>query len=236
MSSSAPCTVETRLQRMDVGEARQPRHLLVEARIVLHRAGAERIEPGVDRIVLARQPHVMAQRLRLGEAGQADGVRRACAPSRSAKSARLVDVDAGRLGAADLEQQRLLDVEAAIAGEGARSPPTAVSTGRVGRPWLFMIAVLTAPRAARRRRPRGPRRVLISVRGDDQQIVEPRAPARAARPAAGDDAALAPAPRPAPPPACASADRELVEEMLVEHLDAGNRAEPSARDRRRWRG
>ena len=37
-----------RLQRMDVGEARQPRHLLVEARIVLHRARAERIEPGVD--------------------------------------------------------------------------------------------------------------------------------------------------------------------------------------------
>ena len=52
-----------RLQRMQVAEARQPRHLLVEARIVLHRARAERIEPAVDGVVLARQPHIMADRL-----------------------------------------------------------------------------------------------------------------------------------------------------------------------------
>ena len=41
-----------RLQRVDVGEARQPRHLLVEARVVLHRARAEREQAEVDRVVL----------------------------------------------------------------------------------------------------------------------------------------------------------------------------------------
>ena len=60
------------LQRMDVAKARQPRHLLVQARIVLHRARAQRIEPAVDRVILARQPHVVAHRLGLGEAGQSD--------------------------------------------------------------------------------------------------------------------------------------------------------------------
>ena len=42
-----------RLQRMHIGEARHPGDLLVEARIVLHRAAAEREEPEIDGIVLA---------------------------------------------------------------------------------------------------------------------------------------------------------------------------------------
>ncbi|MDF2973271.1 MAG: hypothetical protein K0R61_3721 [Microvirga sp.] len=41
-----------RLQRMHVGEAGQTRHALVEARIVLHGAGAERKEARVDAVVL----------------------------------------------------------------------------------------------------------------------------------------------------------------------------------------
>ena len=61
-----------RLQRMNIGEAFEPRHFLVEPRIMLHRAGAERIEPRIDRIILARQPHIMANSLRLREARQAD--------------------------------------------------------------------------------------------------------------------------------------------------------------------
>ncbi len=61
-----------RLQRMEVGEAGQPRHLLVEPRIVLHRARAERVEAAVDRVVLLRQPGEVAHDLRLAEAGQAD--------------------------------------------------------------------------------------------------------------------------------------------------------------------
>ena len=61
-----------RLQRVDVGEAGQPRQFLVEARIVLHRARAERVEPAVDRIVLLRQPGEVAHHLRLAEPRQAD--------------------------------------------------------------------------------------------------------------------------------------------------------------------
>ena len=41
------------LQRMNIGKARQPRHLLVEARIVLHRARPKRKQAKVDGIVLA---------------------------------------------------------------------------------------------------------------------------------------------------------------------------------------
>ena len=72
-----------RLQRMEIAKARQPRHLLVEPRIVLHRAGAERIKPRIDRVIHARQPHVMAHHFRLGQARQADrrfgaARRRAC--------------------------------------------------------------------------------------------------------------------------------------------------------------
>ena len=58
-----------RLQRMNVAEARQPRQLFVDAGIMLHRAGAERIEPGVDGIILLRQAHVVSQGFRLAEAG-----------------------------------------------------------------------------------------------------------------------------------------------------------------------
>ena len=36
------------LQRMEVAEAREPARALVDARVVLHRAGAERVEAGVD--------------------------------------------------------------------------------------------------------------------------------------------------------------------------------------------
>src|SRR3546814_1028244 len=41
-------------ERVDIGKARQPRDLLVEARVVLHRARAEREQPEVDRVILAR--------------------------------------------------------------------------------------------------------------------------------------------------------------------------------------
>ena len=68
-----------RLQRMDVAEARQPRHALVEARVVLHGAGAEREQPGVDAVVLLAEPHVVPHRLGLAEARQPE--RRASAPA-----------------------------------------------------------------------------------------------------------------------------------------------------------
>jgi hypothetical protein len=61
-----------RLERVDVGESRQPRHLLVEARIMLHRTGAKRKQPEVDGVILARQTGVVAHRFRLAEAGQVE--------------------------------------------------------------------------------------------------------------------------------------------------------------------
>ena len=123
---------------MDVGEAGQPRHLLVEPRIVLHRARAEREQAEVDRIILPAEPGVMAHRLRLGEAGKADrpvafepgeAVRAADAASKSTPR---------RLGIADLEQQRLFEHQPAIAGQGLGAAPRRPS-GRVGRPSRFML-------------------------------------------------------------------------------------------------
>ena len=58
------------LERMNIGKARQTGHLLIEARVVLHRARSEWINAGVDRIVVARQTDVMAHCLGLGEARQ----------------------------------------------------------------------------------------------------------------------------------------------------------------------
>ena len=62
-----------RRQGMQVAEAGQPRHFLVQARIVLHGAGAQRIKPRIDGVILPRQPHIMADHFRLAEARQADG-------------------------------------------------------------------------------------------------------------------------------------------------------------------
>ena len=62
----------------------------------------------------------MAHGFRLGEAGQADRSLRSSPPRRGVNACRLVEVDAGHLGAADLEDQRLLDAQRAVAGEGLR--------------------------------------------------------------------------------------------------------------------
>ena len=60
----------------------------------------------------------MAHRLGLGEAGQADlALARMLAETRLERR-RLVDVDAGRLVVADLEDQRLDLLESLVAGEG----------------------------------------------------------------------------------------------------------------------
>ena len=140
ISSSAPLTVDKRLQRMDVGEAGKPRHLLVEARIVLHGARAERIDAGVDAVVRARQAHVVAHRLGLAQARQAD--RRGSLERAQAgrESLRLVEIDAAHLRPADLEDQRLLDAQRAVAGEGVRRAVATASPGSVGRPSRFSIA------------------------------------------------------------------------------------------------
>src|SRR3569832_530955 len=106
-----------RLERVDVAEARQPRHLLVEARVVLHRAGAERIEPGIDRVVHARQAHIVTDYLRLREARQTDRPLEALAAEARLAHLHVGDVDAGHARAAELEDQALFMVEPAVAGD-----------------------------------------------------------------------------------------------------------------------
>ena len=107
-----------RLQRMDVAEAGQPRHALVEARVVLHGARAQRKDPGIDAVVLLAEPHVVAHGLRLAEAGQPDRLGALELAEARRELRRLLQIDAGRIGAPDLEDQRLLDGEPAIAAEG----------------------------------------------------------------------------------------------------------------------
>ena len=59
------------LVRVQVREAGQPRGALVDARVVLHRAGAERVEAGVDAEVAVGEVREVAHDLVLGQLGQA---------------------------------------------------------------------------------------------------------------------------------------------------------------------
>src|SRR4029079_10774383 len=59
------------LMRVEVAEAGQRGESLVDPRVVLHRAGAERVEAGVDPEVARRELGEVAHQVRLGELGQA---------------------------------------------------------------------------------------------------------------------------------------------------------------------
>ena len=95
----------------------KPRHLLVEARVVLHRARAERIEAAVDRVVLAAEAHVVAHDFGFGQARQADRRRAAQAAEAIVLQFGFGQIDAAFAGAAEFEDQRLFVVEAAMAGD-----------------------------------------------------------------------------------------------------------------------
>ena len=58
------------LQRVQRREPRQRRHLLVHLRVVLHGAGAERVEVRVDRGVELREAHVVAHQVELRDLRQ----------------------------------------------------------------------------------------------------------------------------------------------------------------------
>jgi hypothetical protein len=88
---------------VDVGKAGQAGHLFVEARIVLHRARAERIHAAVDRVVEAGEAHIVAHGFRLGQPGKIERQLALKATQARARDFGFRQVDARMLGIADFE-------------------------------------------------------------------------------------------------------------------------------------
>src|SRR5262245_38280860 len=59
------------LQRMSLGEGREPRDLLIDLGIVFHGAGAERIEAAIDPEITLRQREIVPHHIELRELGEA---------------------------------------------------------------------------------------------------------------------------------------------------------------------
>ena len=109
-----------RLERVDVGKTGQPRDLLIEARVVLHRAGTERERPKIDGIVLPRQARVMTHGFGLRQTRQ-----RHALLSKEARQRRkrlrfgVIEIDATFAFAAEFEDQRLFQHQALVAAGGS---------------------------------------------------------------------------------------------------------------------
>ena len=117
--------VRLRRRRMPGQKARQRRQAVAGPRVVLHRAGAERVEVRVDGKVLLRQARVVAHRLELrhlrqGRAGLAAEprrqvrhvrpVRRNLGGGHAAGTGLFLDQHAGRSGSCCLQSRRARDV------------------------------------------------------------------------------------------------------------------------------
>src|SRR5260370_24275744 len=100
-------------------KARKPRHLLVEPRVVLQRERTERVEAAVDRVILLRQPGEMAHDLRLAEPGKADRAAPFEPAQARAEGRRFGQIDAAMAGRILLEEERLLDLQPAVAAHRA---------------------------------------------------------------------------------------------------------------------
>ncbi len=106
------------LQGVQVRKARQAGHLLVQARVVLHRARAEGIEGQVDGVVLLAQPHIVTQGFGLGETRQPDRLDADQVAKIGDVADGLRQIDAGLRPAAQFEDQRLVLQQAAAAHQG----------------------------------------------------------------------------------------------------------------------
>src|SRR5215831_18058199 len=100
---------------MDVGEPGHSRQLFIQARVVLHRARAERVESGVDRIVLLRQPREVTHNLRLAQARQTDRAPPFETAQPAGERGWLGEIDAAMTRQILLENQRLFDLQTAVA-------------------------------------------------------------------------------------------------------------------------
>src|SRR5882762_8599170 len=103
---------------MEVADAGQAGHLLVDPGIVLHGARAQRIDAHVDGVVLLAEPRVVLHHLRFAEPRQADLAGAAQPVQAILDLGRLRQVDAAAARLAHLEDQRLLDLQRAVTGEG----------------------------------------------------------------------------------------------------------------------
>ena len=88
ISSSAPCASSSSCMRVQVAEPRKPGRALVHARVVLHRAGAERIEARVDAEGAVGERREVADELGLRELGKARRASLGAAPSGSSGTGR----------------------------------------------------------------------------------------------------------------------------------------------------
>ena len=147
ISSSAPGTVDDRLQRMDVGEAGQARQFFVEARVVLHRAGAERVEPAVDRVILLRQPGEVAHDLRLAETRAGRSVPCRSRPPRRLRNGAGSGRSTPQCPGESCSKISLSSIcKPAIAAERSRSTPSRPASVSARRPGSNRSS--TAPRAS----------------------------------------------------------------------------------------
>ncbi len=93
MIASAPCASSSGANGCKIAQSRQIRHGVVDARVVLHRARAERIEPDVDPERALREPREVPHDVELGVVGQ----RQVAAQERRAEDTRpRFPYDAGR--------------------------------------------------------------------------------------------------------------------------------------------
>ena len=149
------------LQRVQPGVTGQRRDALVQAWVVLHRAGAERVEAGVEVEVALGDAHVVAHDLGLGDLGQ---------PRRRAPAQRAgISRSSGHLGHVERRRTRTRGVPArrcskivsvsacgASIGDGARCTPTAPPCPRPLMPTPPPARRRPAPRPAPRRAGRCP--------------------------------------------------------------------------------
>lgn len=124
-----------RRQRVNIGKAGHPRHFFIQARIMLHGAGAKREQPQIDGVILTAEASVMAHRLRFRKTRQAcwRSAFQPAQPRRRRVRIRRRQVNAATLAGANLEDQPLFQHQCAIAGGGLRALPP-VSARRRFRP------------------------------------------------------------------------------------------------------
>ena len=113
---------------------------------MLHRARAERVEAAVDRVILLRQPGEMADHLRLAEARQADRALPFEPAEADAERRRLGQIDAAMARRILLEDQRLFDLQPAIAADRLDRPGAVAVAGGRSAAWLHSL--IAAPPAS----------------------------------------------------------------------------------------